>query len=226
MGSSTAVEKAEQHGTTDQDVSVGAARSAMSRRLVDSLLHDVRNPLNALSINLDVLTEKLRREQGEIPPTQEKNLKVMREQIFRVDAILKHFSEYLAPRADGATHVDVSAVVQDVIGVLGHECRRSMIKVRQMVEPDLHSPSAPGTVRLIALQGMFRAVVRAGAEGEVDVTLQREGDCAVLRIKDSAATDAEPFRHAPDALRALAAECGAEVRLSQNEFSILLPLHS
>ena len=37
-----------------------AAVQAASNRLMDSLVHDARNPLNALSINLEVLTEKLK----------------------------------------------------------------------------------------------------------------------------------------------------------------------
>ena len=81
---------------SDVQTVVGAARNAVAQRLMDSLLHDVRNPLNALSINLDVLTEKIRRELGEIPAAQEKNLKVMREQIFRVDAVLRQFADFMA----------------------------------------------------------------------------------------------------------------------------------
>src|SRR6476646_8256161 len=79
---------------------VQAAKYALVQRLIDSMLHDARNPLNALAINLDVLTEKLRGPDRLVPPNQEKNLKAMREQIFRVDGILKTFSDYLAPKAN------------------------------------------------------------------------------------------------------------------------------
>ncbi len=41
------------------DPVVDAARYGAVPTLMDSLLHDVRNPLNALSIHLDVLTAKL-----------------------------------------------------------------------------------------------------------------------------------------------------------------------
>ncbi|MFY0575704.1 hypothetical protein ACN28S_16275 [Cystobacter fuscus] len=39
---------------------VDAARYSTVPSLMDSLLHDVRNPLNAMSIHLEVLTEKLK----------------------------------------------------------------------------------------------------------------------------------------------------------------------
>lgn len=194
---------------------------------MDSLVHDVRNPLNALSINLDVLTEKLRREQGEIPAAQEKNLKVMREQIFRVDAILKHFAEFMAPRPDagGDAFIDASDAVKQALSVLGHESRRAMIKVRNMVEPDLRVPGRGSTVKFLAVQAVFRAVLRAGQDGEVDVTFQRDGQRAVLRVKDSCTDPGrEPFAHAHTALATLTSELHGELRINGAELQVLLPL--
>src|SRR5687767_9977504 len=69
LGTSTAVGRASKEDASPE-LTIGAARQAANQRLMDSLLHDVRNPLNALSINLDVLTEKIRREHGEIPAAQ------------------------------------------------------------------------------------------------------------------------------------------------------------
>ena len=211
---------------SDVPTVVGAARNAIAQRLMDSLLHDVRNPLNALSINLDVLTEKIRRELGEIPAAQEKNLKVMREQIFRVDAIMKQFAEYLAPRPDPTpAAIDASEVIKTTLSVLGHECRRQMIKVRQMIEPDLKVHGAGSSVRFVVLQSLFRGVSRAGQEGELDVVFQREGDRALLRIKDSGKEPAEPFGDtARVAIEALTAELSGEVRINGPEVQIHLPL--
>lgn len=222
MGTSSVAERSEPQ--SEGGATVGAARDALTHRLMDSLLHDARNPLNALSINLDVLTEKLRREQGEIPASQEKNLKVMREQIFRVDGILKQFSEFIVPRADAASSCDFSDTVKQVLVVLGHECRRAMIKVRQMVEPDLRVEGSTPSLRFIALQAVFRAIARAGNEGEIDVTLQRDGSRALLRVKDGCADAREPFTHAVSALESSCAEVGAELRVSGNEVQVLLSL--
>jgi signal transduction histidine kinase len=225
VGTSSAVELTTSSQSGRSDLEVSAARQAVTIRLVDSLLHDVRNPLNALSINLDVLTEKLRREHGEISPAQEKNLKVMREQIFRVDGILKQFAEFMAPRPDVVrAPVDLSESVRQALQLLAHECRRSMLKVRQMIEPDLKTVGTSGAVRFLALQMLFRGVARAGMEGEVDVTLQREGSGAVLRIRDGSPDAREPFPHASAALATLAADIGGEVRLSGPEAQLLLPL--
>lgn len=225
MGTSSAAELTPPSQSGNSEVEVSAARQAITHRLVDSLLHDVRNPLNALSINLDVLTEKLRREHGAISPGQEKNLKVMREQIFRVDGILKQFAEFMAPRPDATrAPVDLSEAVRQAMQLLAHECRRSMLRVRQMIEPDLKTLGSSATVRFLALQLLFRGVARAGVEGELDVTLQREGAGAVLRVRDGSADAREPFPQARSALGTVAAETGGEVRINGSEAQLFLPL--
>ena len=220
------ISTARQSAGDEETEAYDAASGILAQRLMDSLLHDVRNPLNALSINLDVLVEKLRREQGEIPATQEKNLRVMRDQIFRIDALLKHFAEYMGPpRQTQVGQVDLSEVIGQVVELLGHETRRNMIKVRQMVEPGLFVRGAIRDVRFMVLQGLYRAICRAGSEGEVDLTLQRDGARAVLRIRDGG-TDAlqEPFAHASSGLDAAAHRLGAESRTAGPETLISLPL--
>src|SRR3954463_13304181 len=92
------------------DPVVGAARYSAIPALMDSLLHDVRNPLNALTINLEVLYGKLKAEMGEVPLSQEKNIKAMRDQIQRVDGILRQFHEFIVLRGGAAGEVDLSEV--------------------------------------------------------------------------------------------------------------------
>ncbi len=220
------ISTARQPAGEDEAEAYDAASGILSQRLMDSLLHDVRNPLNALSINLDVLVEKLRREQGEIPATQEKNLRVMRDQIFRIDALLKHFAEYMGPeRGAASSQVDLSEVLGGVVDLLGHETRRHMIKVRQMVEPGLFVRGSLRDVRFVVLQALYRGVSRAGSEGELDVTLQRDGGRALLKVKDGQPDPLlEPFAHAHAGLAAAASRLGADIRTAGNETLISLPL--
>jgi signal transduction histidine kinase len=227
LGISSAADLGPQAAPEREDrAAVDAARGILNQRLMDSLVHDVRNPLNALSINLDVLVEKLRREQGEIPDTQQKNLRVMREQIFRVDGLLKHFGEHMGlPRGTEGPTCDLSEALGQVVELLGHETRRAMIKVRQMVEPGLTVRGKRDDVRFLAMQALFRGIGRAGEEGELDLSLQRDGQRAALRIRDGNPDPAfEPFVHAVGALHSVAHTVSGEVRVAGNEALIILPL--
>lgn len=207
---------------------VPAAKYQLVQRLMDSLLHDARNPLNALAINLDVLTEKLRGPDRQVPPNQEKNLKAMREQIFRVDGILRGFADYLAPKSPGQGGSEPPAFTDRVVKALevaGHELRRNRIALRQMLEPNVRTREQDATaLNFLPLQAVMRAVSRCQAGGEVSVTLTADGGRAVLRVTDAGPESLEPSAEAPLALKEEAERMGGECRIKGGECVVFLPL--
>jgi signal transduction histidine kinase len=191
-----------------------AARYAAVPPLMESLLHDVRNPLNALAINLEVLNEKLKGEDGEVPPGQAKNLRAMREQVARVDGILRQFAEFLVHRGGGAGEASLSETLERVLSVLGHEGRRRRIKVQPAIEPGL-------SVRLedlselgfLLLQPVLRAYERSEAGSEVSVVARGEGARVVLEVVEATDITAERAPGAVAGLERACARLGVELQL-------------
>src|SRR4051812_7861377 len=109
---------------THQPDEVIAASQAATTQLVESLLHEARNPLNALAINLEVLTEKLKDDAGAVDPSLEKNLRAMREQVFRTDAILRSFAEFLVTQQGHFSEMSLPEILERAVEVLGHEARK------------------------------------------------------------------------------------------------------
>ena len=68
---------------------VMAVPSAMAK-VAGSVAHEIRNPLNALFLNADLLEEELG-EAGEIPAATVETLRVMREEIERLNEIIKNY---------------------------------------------------------------------------------------------------------------------------------------
>jgi signal transduction histidine kinase len=207
------------------EVLVNSVRYGVAATLMDSLLHDARNPLNALAINLEVLTEKLRLDGGQLPASHEKNLKAMREQIGRMDGLLRQFADFMAPRPCAPAPVPLSETVLRGVEVLGHECRRKRLKVRLAVDAELVArPAEPGAVRFIVMQVLVRAFRRAEADSEVSVTLRRAGAGALLEVEDGAGAAAEPVPEVLTALELEADKAGARVQVrgpvSQVDFSL------
>ncbi|HME91896.1 MAG TPA: histidine kinase, partial [Myxococcaceae bacterium] len=104
--------------------------------LVDSLIHDARNPLNALTLNLEVLTEKIHALPNSLPAA-DKNLRAIREQVFRVDSILRKFAEFIAARPAGQGEANLSELVVRAVEVLGHEARSGRVRMLSQIEPGL-----------------------------------------------------------------------------------------
>lgn len=202
---------------------VDAALYDATNRLVDSLLHDARNPLNALSINLEVLTEKLKDETGEVPPKQLKNLKAMREQVTRVDQILRHYADFFAPRGSGAENV--SAVLDRAVQLLGHEARVKRVQLKAEIDPDVQvSLAAAAELRLLCVQPILRALERAPEGSEVVISLKRTGAIAFLTIADTGGEGPEVMPRGIAALHQLAERSGLSVRVAGGELRISLPV--
>ncbi len=203
---------------------VGAARYGAVPMLMDSLLHDVRNPLNAMAIHLEVLSEKLKAETGQVPPSQEKNLKAMREQIQRVDALLRMFSDFIVFRGGTPGEVDLSETTTKALGVLGHEARKRRVQVQVAVEAGvvvrLQDTSELGFFLTQALLRAFRRV--EGGGGSVRVTVRGEGPQAVVEVEDNG----PGVESAPDVVAALglrATQLGVELQVRGGLFRMLLP---
>lgn len=204
---------------------VGAARQEMSVRLMDSLVHEARNPLNALAINLGVLAQKLRGPEGVVPPSQERNLNAMREQIARVDETLKLFLDFMGRKASSAG-ADFSQWVARAVAAVGHEQRRAQVSLESELSPDLHLGAVldGGSLGFLALQPLLRGLARCTAGGTLRVDLSGRDGRMIYRVEDCGADDGrEPFSYAVPALQRLALEVQGDVRIEGARLTLELP---
>lgn len=202
---------------------MGAARYAAVPALMESLLHDVRNPLNALSINLEVLSEKLKAETGAVPPSQEKNLKAMREQIQRVDGMLRQFTDFLVVRG-GAGEASLSELARRAIEVLAYETRRRRLKVQTAIEPDVRVRiPETGELGFFLVQALMRAFGRSVVGGEVVVAVRVEEGKGVLEVTDTASLAEEPSPTAVAALGLRASQLGVDFVVRGNTCRLVFP---
>ena len=202
---------------------IRSVRWSVAARLMDSLVHDVRNPLNALAINVEILQEKLSRAAGgAVPATQAKNLQAMREQVSRVNAMLGEFARFLAPSPTTPAVLSLSSTVTDAVAVLGHAGRRARVKVMVDVPEGRAAVEAmdPSALAFLVLVPVLRALERTPEDGQVRVAVRSEGTRVVLHVQDGGREEGEETE-VEQALAAAAGEYGAEfhVRGSQLRLS-------
>lgn len=204
---------------------ISAARHELSARLMESLVHEARNPLNALSINIGVLAQKLRVSGGEVPPAQERNLAAMREQILRVDEVLKLFNDFMSQRPT-AHEIDFSHLATRALSALGHEVRRAQVKLAADIAPRLRTTDdcEPGLLGFLAAQPVLRGLARSTADSLLRVRLSLSGEEGQLSytVEDSGGPS-EPFDRAVPALRCAAERAGGAVRVEGGLFELRLP---
>ena len=189
---------------------------------MDSLVHDVRNPLNALAINVEIRHEKLSRAAGgEVPSAQAKNLQAMREQIRRVNTMLGDFARFLAPAPGGPAVLSLSALVREVIAILGDASRRARVRVAVDVPEGLAAVGAmdPSALGFLVLVPVLRAIERTPEEGQVRVAVRHEDTRVVLHVQDGGREEGDETE-VEQALAAAARESGAELHVRGSQLRL------
>lgn len=201
------------------------ARAQHLHGLLDDLLHDARNPLNAMAINVELLAERLRRESAApLPAPHQKSLETLRTQITRMDGILKGFCSFLAPRPlEGP--VDLAAVVRGAVEVLGHRFKSKRLNVQCELPSRLeirHVAAAP--VSDLVFLPLLWAVDRSPSGGRIEIALRAQEQFAHLSLVDEGSGVVEPQEQT---LRALEAVCRAQdgrLWVRQGKVELSLPL--
>jgi len=169
------------------------------------MLHDARNPLNAISIHVEILGEKLRKSGASA--SVDSNLRAIRAQLLAVDEILKSYAEFIRPRQAGEGQFSLSKIVEDAVKLLGHECRRKNVEISAALEPSRSARSPDcSSVPPLVLTLLLRSLDRAPSGSKIKVTVSAENSDEVVVVSQGG-PEVERGSHDP-ALEALCGLCG------------------
>lgn len=153
-------------------------------RLTSGVAHEVKNPLNAMRIHLELLKTRLL---GERPEVLE-NLDVIAHEIQRLDRVVQGFLKFVRPQELCLVPVDINALLTEVARLSAPEAAQTRTQITLDLAPDL--PSAMGDAELLrqacanlltnALQAMPRGgtvtlATRLLAEEAVEVRVIDQG---------------------------------------------------
>jgi PAS domain S-box-containing protein len=126
--------------------------------LAAGVAHEIGNPLNSLDIHLQLLGRKLRK----LPPGDrgplEENLATAREEIQRLDSILKQFLHAVRPTTPHRERQDLHALLNDTLKLLEPELAARKIAV----ELDLAESMPPAMIDPGQFQQVFYNLIRNG----------------------------------------------------------------
>jgi signal transduction histidine kinase len=104
-------------------------------RLTSGVAHEVKNPLNAMIIQVEILKAKLQDHDGEVKP----QLEILSHEIRRLDRVVKTFLDFTRPLEINRCETSVAALVQDVFTLAEPQARQC--KVRLVLEQNGGDPS-------------------------------------------------------------------------------------
>ncbi len=160
-----------------------ASRLAALGRVSSGIAHEVRNPLNAMRIHLELLRSRV----ADVPAADE-SVRVLTEQMRRLDDVVQGFLTYT--RAEDLTLVDISAssLFDELLPIVRAEADKTGVTIAVDAPPDLPAIAGDRTLLHQALLnlalnachampngGMLRFSARPAPHQEVALTIEDTG---------------------------------------------------
>ena len=143
-----------------------AEKRAEIGHLAAGLAHEIKNPLNALSLGLDVLKRRHRPADEAAAADQAERIEALRGEINRLAALINSFLAFGRPLSLTIVPVDAVTLVRDTLGELSETAEQA----RVTIETDLPD----GIPRIPADSSLLKSAVWNLAQNGIQ-TMEREG---------------------------------------------------
>jgi len=156
------------------------AKMEMVGRMVAGLAHEIRNPLTSLKAFVQLLPAKY----DNASFRQELLAHVPRE-IDRVDSLVSDLLDYSRPRARQRDRLDAADVLASVAALIRAQAARQQTSIAVQVAQGTCFEADPHQVRQILLNLVLNSLQAVGQGGAVTLHGYRDGDRAVLEVRDT-----------------------------------------
>jgi signal transduction histidine kinase len=202
-----------------------ANRFELVSRLADDLAHEIRNPLNAIVINLEVLKVRLARADNEGVSDR---VEVIEHEARRLHQLVDRLLQLLRPAREEAASLALDQALDEVLPLIETQARLARNEFRNICNGAAFVP-VRGDILKFALLNFFTAVHERLGEGGGVLTLDcRIDDLSVtlqLRTESSSALVApDPaFTRSIQLAADLLAPCGGRVETVPDGADMVLP---
>lgn len=164
-----------------------AERLAYIGTLASGLAHEIRNPLNSLNLNMQMLEEEI--DEHGSAPTGKRLLSITRSELSRLERLVTDFLAYAKPRPLELEDVPVARLLERVPEVLAGEIQKrgAQVKVEDRtggarVRADFAQMSQ---LLLNLAQNSLAAAEEAGRRPVLELSAARQGQAVALELSDN-----------------------------------------
>ncbi len=174
-----------------------AARASYVGLLASGLAHEIRNPLNAMNMNLQMLEEELLARSELADPEHTDLFESTKREIKRLERLVNNFLAYARPPRPRLESGDLNLVVRDVIRLLEADFRQSQVELCADLEPLLPHVETDQTQfkqalinllvnarQVLTSGGRVTVRTRAGSGGDVVVEVEDNGPGVAAAVQE------------------------------------------
>ena len=174
----------------ESELEVSRRMSAIGR-LTSGVAHEVKNPINAIVVHLELLKNKM----DGASPSATRHLDVIEAEIRRLDRVVQTLVDFSRPVELQLQEYDLRGVFGDVLALATDEFSTRGVNIHSQFP----SQAVPANVDADLLKQAALNVIQNGAQampdgGRLDVILECVGSFAVLRILDEGVGIPEEIR--------------------------------
>lgn len=146
---------------TVQSLVTYSAKLAALGRLTSGVAHEVKNPLNAMMIHVELLKERLEDSGVDV----KKSLEVIGSEIRRLDRVVQGFLKFMRPQELTLKPVDLNAMLQSVCALLEAESQSHGVRFVLALDAALPAVSADEELLRQAFINILQNAVQAMPSG-------------------------------------------------------------
>lgn len=200
-----------------------AMRSLGLARLASGVAHDIKNPLNAMSLQVALLGEKLA-PSAEASEAAATHLRAVRDQIARVNEVLRRFLDVADPGAP-LGYTDLGALLADMGSLFGHEGRRRRLTLSIDAQPgSVRSSADPARAGRLLLGLFARALGETPDGGRLAARAEVSGRTALVAIEHTPGDPDLDLRYYSEVARAAARSLGGDFSQERRSDGVRLSL--
>ncbi len=164
---------------------IQANRFELVSRLADDLAHEIKNPLHAMVINLELV--KRRAQAGDTAAVVQR-AELASAEVMRVNALLDQLLQLLRPMRQGDRVADLDGVVDEVLPLLVYQARLSRVDlVYHGIGGPLGVPIRRDAVKLVLLNLVSELLEPGRSGGALEIAAAADEEAVRLAVTESEA---------------------------------------
>ncbi|HEY6100675.1 MAG TPA: ATP-binding protein [Anaeromyxobacter sp.] len=162
-----------------------AERLATIGRISAQITHEIRNPLNAIGLNAELLEEEL--EQAETPPREAVQLvQAISREVDRLNGVAEEYLRFAKPPRQELARQDLAEILGSLLDFLAPELAAARIEVRRELAPGLPAVRGDeGQLRAVFLNLLRNSREAMPRGGTVTVATRRAGATVEVVVGDT-----------------------------------------
>src|SRR5215467_7721145 len=156
-------------------------RLAAIGRLTSGVAHEVKNPINAIVVHLEVLRQKL----NQVDPDTRRHMDVISSEIRRLDRVVQTLVDFTRPVELRLSDMDLRKLVDEVGLLASPEAERGGVHIERetTIEP-LPVRIDADLVKQAILNIVINGVQAMSDGGKLHIFTRREGEGATITVRD------------------------------------------